>query len=148
MTLKRPHFLNVDLQISSKNDLKSLARELGRRVLVLYCGRAVRGYLLALETARNYKNPDRNIAAFCALIEALSSKGKRAWRAAQKREFDIGYDAVPGQRYSHVELNADSIERICKVAGSVAVTFYIEEKSTKSSARADQSQRANKVRER
>jgi hypothetical protein len=120
-----PHFCNVDLDIESRSDLSALKTELGRRVFVLTGGLVRPGFfLLRLETAKQYDNPDDTICAFCSVLERLSPKGKRAWRSAHKREFDVGYDLVPNQTASQFSLRTETLRRIAKLGATLGVTLY------------------------
>ena len=80
-TLPPPAFRNVDLEIESATPLDAIVAEWGENVVVLYSGPGRLGpgpalksrrHLLTLETAPEYKDPDRAIHAFCALVEGLS----------------------------------------------------------------------------
>ena len=120
-----PHFLNVDLEIESKHDLAVLAVELGRKVYDLGTGPVSPGcFLLRLETARKYDDPDDTICAFCSMLQRLPAKARRAWRSAHKKEFDIGYDAVPSQLASQFSLRNDTLKRISNLSATLGVTFY------------------------
>jgi hypothetical protein len=120
-----PHFCNVDLDIESKHDLAVLAAELGRKVYDLGTGPVSPGcFLLRLETARKYDNPDDTICAFCSMLQRLPAKPMWAWRSAHKKEFDIGYDAVPSQHFSQFSLRTDTLKRISNLGATLEVTFY------------------------
>jgi hypothetical protein len=124
-TMAAPHFCNVDLEIESRSDLKILEAELGRKVVVLHGGPVKRGcFLLRLETGTEYDNPDDTICAFCACLEALSPSGRRAWRSAYKKVFDVGYDVVPSQLASQFSLRTETLKRISNLGAALGVTFY------------------------
>lgn len=106
-----PHFCNVDLDIESKFDLAALEAELGKKVVVLHGGPVSPGcFLLRLEIVPEHDNPDDTICTFCSLLERLSAKGRRAWRSAHKKEFDVGFDAVRSQIASQFSLRTDTRE--------------------------------------
>jgi hypothetical protein len=119
------HFCNVDLDIESRFDLAPMEKELGRKVSVLAGGPVSPGcFLLRLETATHYQNPDDTIMAFCALLERLSPKAKRLWRSAHKKEFDIGYETARDKRASQFSLRTESLKRISHVGATLGATFY------------------------
>jgi hypothetical protein len=127
------HFLNVDLNIESKSDLAVLKSELGRKVYVLPGGPVSPGcFLLRLETSCQHNNPDDAICAFCSMIEQLSPKGKRVWRSAHKKEFDIGHDVVKGQAASQFSLRNETLKRLSALGATLGITFYNHAASTKS----------------
>jgi hypothetical protein len=129
-----PHFLNVDLEIESKHDLAVLEAELGKNECVLFGGPASPGcFLLCLEILPEYSNPDDNICALCSLLERLPAKARRAWRSAHKREFDVGYEAVPSRKIaSKFSLRADTLKRISNLGATLGVTFYYFPKGERS----------------
>ena len=120
-----PDFLNVDLDIESKSDLTVLKDELGQNVVDLGRGPVKRGcFLLRLETVPEYETPDDTICAFCALLERLSPKAKRAWQSAHKKEFDVGHDVVQGQLASQFSLRTETLKRLSALGATLGVTFY------------------------
>jgi hypothetical protein len=133
-----PDFLNVDLDIESKTDLKVLEAELGRKVYVLPGGPVSPGcFLLRLEILPQHKNPDDTICAFCSLLEGLSPKGKRAWRSAHKKEFDVGHNVAQGHAASQFSLRAETVKRLSALGATLGLTFYNHATSGKSVKRAD-----------
>jgi len=120
------HFRNVDLEIESKHDVAVLEAELGKNMCVLFGDQASPGcFLLCLEILPEYGNPDDTICALCSILERLSPMAKRAWRSADKKEFDIGYDAVPSKKIaSHFSLRTDTLKRISNLGATLGVTFY------------------------
>src|SRR5580698_6019237 len=97
--MKALHFCNVDLEIESRAELSGLLAELGRNIIALSGGPKRKGFhSLRLETAREYASPDATICAFCSCLEKLSQNGKRTWRAANRKVFDVGYEIVSPQR--------------------------------------------------
>jgi hypothetical protein len=128
--MKPPFFLNVDLEIESNSPLRSLTREFGKRVSVMFSGRVEGRHCLFVEIADTDRSLDGIIRAFCALIEGLSLESKRVWEAAHRKEFDIGYEArLSSQRANHFKVHPSTVRRMAKVGASLAVTFYREEKS-------------------
>jgi hypothetical protein len=118
-------FCNVDLDIESESDLAVLKSELGRHVVALPGGPVNSGsFLLRLETAAQFDDPDDTICGFCSLLEQLSVKGKRSWRSAYKKEFDIGYELIQAQYVSKFSLRAETLKRISALGATLGVTIY------------------------
>jgi hypothetical protein len=90
------HFLNVDLDIYSKRDLRPLVDRLGHKVRVLFAGREKRNFSSRLEIASNPKTADATIRAFCRLIDDVPKEGRRIWAAAIVRSFSVGVQAEIG----------------------------------------------------
>jgi hypothetical protein len=126
--MKPPYFLNVDLEIESKSSLVSLARELGDRVFVLFSGRIAGRNCLFVEVKEINLRQDSTINKLCALIEQLSPTGKRAWKAAHRREFDIGYEVRLGSdRANHFRIHPRTLVRVANLGAGLAVTLYRQE---------------------
>jgi sugar phosphate isomerase/epimerase len=121
-----PCFLNVDLEIMSKTSLDSLARDMGRRVIVLHCGPFARRHLLVLESSRQHKKPDAAIAALCSAIEHLAPAARRIWKGARK-DFDVGYELRSSERSSRFTLRPGTLERVARLGATLTVTYYREE---------------------
>ena len=120
-----PHFLNVDLDIESKSPLRPIARELGKRVVVMHSGRIRGRHCLFLESAKDHKTPDATIHDLCDLIEGLSPAARRLWDGALRRGFDIGYESRFKIRHcNQYTLRPDTIQRIAGLKAGVTVTFY------------------------
>jgi hypothetical protein len=118
------HYLNVDLDIRSKTDLGPVLKDMGRRVIVMHSGPIGSRHLLAVETARTYKNPDATIHALCDIVENLSRAARRLWNAAEK-QFDIGYEILPELTAARFTLRPDSLLRVTRLGASLAVTHYV-----------------------
>jgi hypothetical protein len=120
-----PRFLNVDLDIESASKLNSLVAEMGKRVIVLHSGRVskTKRHLLILESSPEHNGPDATIHALCKVIESLAPAARRVWDAARK-EFNVGYELRPSERYSSFSLRPDTLERIAKLGAKLVVTYY------------------------
>ena len=128
MKTKRPiGFVNVDLEIESSKPLNSLAEEMGSAVLVLYCGPSKgKWHLLAIETSRwpQPQTADAAVDLLCSVIERLSVRGRRLWKSARRRVFDVGYELPDGARAVGVVLKPEAVARITRLGATVAFTCY------------------------
>ena len=123
---RKPHFLNVDLDIESTSKLDSLAAVMGKRVIVLHSGPVpkTKRHLLALESSRwHLRNPDAAIQALCSVVESLSPASRRLWQKAWK-EFDVGYEFRPSERALRFSLRPDTIARVAALGANLTVTCY------------------------
>jgi len=117
-------FLNVDLDIRSKTELGPVLKDMGRRVAVMHSGPVGPRHLLAVETARTYKNPDATVHALCEIVENLSPTASRLWNAAEKH-FDIGYEIPPKMPASRFSLRPDTLLRVARLGAALVVTHYV-----------------------
>ena len=125
-----PEFLNVDLELESKESLDRIAQEFGDRVHVLHNGPLQDiPYLLALEIyAGDDRDPESIIEAFCDLIEALSGKAKASWRKCTARRFDIGIESGTGvaRRFGALclSLSPETLKRVAALSAEAVITVY------------------------
>ncbi len=120
------HYLNVDLDIRSKTELDPVLKDMGRRVAVMHSGPVGARHLLAVETARVYKNPDATVHALCEIVENLSPASRRLWNGAEKH-FDIGYELPPEVAASRFSLRPDTLLRVAQLGAALTVTHYIRD---------------------
>jgi hypothetical protein len=130
--MKAPEFLNIDLDIESKSPLDALEREFGDRVSVMFCGRMRGRHCLYLETAGRARGQDAILNALCSLVEGLSESGRRMWDAADKREFDLGYETrLSSERANRFRIRPGTLRRVAGLGATVAVTIYPEDSRTR-----------------
>lgn len=119
-------FLNVDLEIESRADLAPLAAELEPQASILYVG-PIRddGHLLNLECLlANPPSPDDTIHELCRLVEGLSPTGRELWERADRREFDVGFDATTEHLAARFALRTDTLARLNSLRATLAVSVY------------------------
>lgn len=120
-------FLNVDLEIESSTDLAPLAAEMDPQTSVLHSGPARDGYLMRIEIdsdPADQSGADERIHELCRVIEGLSPAGRQLWRSAERREFDVGYDATVEHVAARFALRTDTLERLTRLGATLAVTVY------------------------
>jgi hypothetical protein len=127
---RRPYFLNVDLDIESASSLRSLEKEFGERVVVLFSGRVNGRHWLRLETAKFTKSLETTVSDLCGLVEGLSPKGRKLWDRARTKEFNIGLETRFSSHHANrFAMRPSTLRRITKLGANVAVTLYREEKA-------------------
>jgi hypothetical protein len=89
-----PHFINVDLEVWSRRDLSALGKAAESVALVLYAGKSRRKYLVALEARETrLSSPEATMWALLKVIRSLPPVARRAWKSAESRVFNAGYQA-------------------------------------------------------
>jgi hypothetical protein len=125
-----PEFLNVDLELESKESLDLIAQEFGDKIHVLHNGPLQDiPYLLAVEVyAGDDRDPESIIEAFCDLIEDLPAKGKASWRKCTARRFDIGIESGTGATKQFgalcLSMSPRTLKRISALSAEVVITVY------------------------
>jgi len=118
------HFMNVDLDLYSRRDLQPLVEAFEKKVFVLYAGRVKRTYCAHLELARNPRNADYAIRAFCALVEALPRQTRDLWNNAKTRDFSVGVQAGARPNPADFVLAAETLKAVSRLHARVVFTIY------------------------
>ena len=117
-------FLNVDLDISSREDLAALAAALQPKLIALHVGRAGRTYRARLELAAQARTPDAAIRRLVAAVQRLPARQRAAWRRATSRDFNIGIQAAEEPGHIEFPLAPAPVAMVGKVGGRLVVTVY------------------------
>ena len=123
-------FLNVDLDISSQEDLTSLAAALHPGLITLHVGRMRRRYWARFELRAQPRNPDVALRRLVAAIERLSPRHRASWKRAVTRDFNIGIQATSEPRCSEFPLAPATVLSVGRVGGRIVITVYGAEAST------------------
>jgi hypothetical protein len=123
----RGGFVNVDLEVAARTraQLTPLINEFDGKLAPLWRGR-VKGQYGATYEARNFRLPDATatIHELAHAIESLSTSGRRAWRAASMRDFDVGVELARGERMLSVGVEPDAVRRVAALGGRIVFTVY------------------------
>jgi hypothetical protein len=123
--LDKNSFLNVDLEIFSKSDLKPLVAALGNKIMVHYLGREFRKNKAYLCLAGPQpKTPELGVIRYCKLIQKLPPPERAIWNAAKSRSFDIGIEAPKRETYYWFAVGPDAFRAAAEVGAQIAVTVY------------------------
>jgi hypothetical protein len=132
--LDKTRFLNVDLDIHSRLDLRPLVTALGEKISEMYVGRVRRTYEAHLELAwRRNQTPTSIILGFCKLIEALPPSKRKVWDSAKTRSFDIGIEAPVRNTYFWSAVSPEAVRAASEVGAQIAITVYGPMKTVKRS---------------
>jgi len=117
-------FLNVDLDIRARFDLRPLATAFGKNVVVLYTGHERRLYSAHLELARQPKNADAAIRDFTVMVHGLPRSHRKLWDAATTRDFNIGVQSVTQDKPYEIKLAVSTIQAVSSLSARIVVTIY------------------------
>jgi hypothetical protein len=117
-------FLNVDVDVRSRDDLGPLMEALGSKVIRLHDGRRGRLYWKRFTLAGGPKSLVDAVRRLCRLLDGLPPGAKKLWSDASIREFDIGIQA--GERPDSAEwvLDTSVLEDVAKAGARIRVTVY------------------------
>lgn len=117
-------FLNVDLDIQSKQDISLILNELGTNIFVLHRGQQENYYFACLEIDRDAPNADMTINIFCDLIENFSEETSKIWNSCYYKVFDLGYESGIQPNYFTSNISSTTIKRIASIGASLNITIY------------------------
>ena len=117
-------FLNVDLDISSREDLASLAAALRPKLIALHVGRVGRTYRARLELGTQPRSPDAAIRRLVAAVQRLSVRQRACWRRATTRDFNIGIQAAEKPNDIEFPVASATVALVGKVGGRIVITVY------------------------
>ena len=119
--------INVDLDIQSSGSLERLCSKLVAGGMdSLYCGDHQDGFFARFECVDggDEYDADEVIQKFCGIVEGLDESGERDWESADRRVFDVGYQATDGSDRWATELKNPTLLRVAKLGATVALTVY------------------------
>ncbi|MCE9545176.1 MAG: hypothetical protein K8T25_06630 [Planctomycetia bacterium] len=120
-------YLNNDLDLVSAEDLTVLAAAIesaGIPVLNAVTLGDNGLWYASFETNEQYAEPEPNIAAMLAAIEALPQAVRTAWDRCREREFNIGYDCGSKPWAFNQGLSTTLLARISAAGASLRLTLY------------------------
>jgi hypothetical protein len=119
------HFLNVDLELAgARASIDTIADELAPGVFELHRGRIGRLQWVHLEVVRQTKTLDATLRELVRLVRGLSPAAKRVWRAARRRDFNIGIQAGPTPKSSELAIEPATVQAVASLGGRLVITVY------------------------
>jgi len=142
-----PHFITVDLDVWSRQDLAVLAAAMEPQGFLQFVGKLRRKFFVSVEakSLRPQASPEETIWALLQVVESLSPRARRLWKRAESRVFNVGFDAGnfltlmherpvgSGLWYPRGRKKADPCETslgpellraVAKVGGTITTTIY------------------------
>jgi hypothetical protein len=121
----RTHFLNVDLEVRSKQDVADLARAFEPRAPTLSCMPFEDGYLANFELASQPTDPEAAIRSFVKLIDRLPPRARKLWKGASRRDLSIGVEAGSEASSFELALSPDVLRLAADVGARVTFVVYV-----------------------
>jgi hypothetical protein len=125
--LDKSLFMNVDLDIYSKSDLRPLVDALGDQIIEMWVGKVRRTYEAHLEVSGSHlapSAPSRIILRFCKLIGALPPSKRELWSAAKTKSFDIGIESPKRNMHFWSAVSPEAVRAAAEVGAQIAITIY------------------------
>jgi hypothetical protein len=91
--MSKPVFINIDMELSSSEDLSPLANELDGKIYVLQNEFVGEDYKLSFECNLNEEEPSKVLIQYVKLISGLSENSKDLLKKCNSRILDFGYES-------------------------------------------------------
>jgi hypothetical protein len=122
--MNEPRYLNVDLVVSSKEELTPIVESFGKDVVALFNGEWAEHYRAVFEIAGSHAAANEDIGYFCSLIEGLEGKALELWQSAYSREFDVGFESGSQGERAYVSVQSAVVKRVAEAGASISITLY------------------------
>lgn len=124
-----PYFLNVQFELRSDQDLTSIVKFLGDRVLVHYNGSwESKSNLVSLSLATadlgGDRDPETIISSFCDLIDAMPAEVRSLWDACSDKRFDVGFESGNVGNELNAVIGSKTLSRSGRVGADLVITVY------------------------
>lgn len=119
-------FLNTDLILKARFDLRPLAGALTNMGLVLLGDVTVKGgaWRATLESDLVRPTPERAAARIVTAVESLDDVQRASWRECVSRCLDFGYECCDEPFESSTTIGNPLLLRIASTGATMAVTIY------------------------
>ena len=118
-------YLNTDLEIESKEDLRPIIEAFGKEVFILHHGFIKGMQHASFELSHDHSFvPDEVIRRYCDLIEALPPTAKMIWNQCSTRLLDIGVESGSSPNCYRFEVHQSTLDRVSATGASLAVSIY------------------------
>lgn len=119
-------YLNTDLDLTSTEDLTSLAAALAKKgVCPLHTTHGEDGLWYAtFEVYRRQSEPEQDIADMLKVVESLGKRLRAIWLGCSRREFNIGYDCGSKPWAFNQGISNQLLKRMAAAEASLRITIY------------------------
>jgi hypothetical protein len=118
------HFLNVDLEIGARRGLDVLVEELTPHLFPMFRGKIGAFDRAHFEVGSVAGTIDGTMRSLVRALHKLSPTAKRAWRASNRRDFNIGIQAGLTPSSSEFEIAPKTAQDVAKLGGRIVITVY------------------------
>jgi len=117
-------FLNVDLELESKNDIGLLVGELAKKAILLNYDKDDYRQSARIEANTDIKTADQAINHLCEQLESCSRNALKQWLTCSKRTFDIGFNSGVQPKCFNQAIKSDTLLRISAIDAGIEITIY------------------------
>ncbi len=119
-----PRFLNVDLELTSRDSLDAIVEAFGRQHIVLRDSREGELNYASFEVGRHSTDPEATIVQLLDLVENLMEGARTQFRNAEARTLNVGFES--GIRHPRIEyvIGPSVLNRVARLDCGIAMTVY------------------------
>lgn len=123
-TNEKTEYLNVDLEIGSKQRLDALVEELRAKLTEIYRG-PLRGLKCAhYELKIPTESPNHAIRELVKVVKKLGPAARKVWKAAKHRNFNVGVHAGVQPSSKEFPVEPEALQDVLDVDGRIVLTVY------------------------
>jgi len=121
--MSNPEFINIDMELSSSENLSTLADELKGSILILKNEYEGKSYKLNFECKLNERNPTNVLMQYANLLKALSKNSQNLLKKCDSRILDFGYESGKNLVLSNF-ISAEVLADIASFNFDFVITIY------------------------
>ena len=121
--MQETSFLNIDLDIESKEDLTPLMKCWKDEIVIFRLEKENGIWYCSIETSEVSESDIIN--KYYQLVSNLNSDLKNIWYRALKRNFDFGYERNITQKSFQTNISQEYVSKINEMHGSITITTYL-----------------------
>ena len=114
----------MDLEVAGRSSLEPLDAELAPRLFALYRGREGSLDRAHYETRHQYGDAETCIRAMLRVLQRMSPKARRCWRAATVRDFSVGVQSGAKPFSFEVPISPATLADVAKLGARIVFTVY------------------------
>ncbi|MGI8668415.1 MAG: hypothetical protein ACR2J3_01055 [Aridibacter sp.] len=138
------HFINVDLELKSSDDIKPLIKELEKDDQALSMNLhlyekdepvfpyySVTFEIGSYDVSKSFDDEneliggvDVHLVEFCRIVENLSKKTRKIWDKCESKDFDVGFQSGNTSKSFRTLIQAETIKRCAELGASISLTVY------------------------
>ncbi len=118
-------YITGDMDLFSNSDLSLVADKIEKKGYCLHVNQwANDKYQISIGGLGIHNQPEKTISDFCNLAETFNKEEKILWDECSKRIIDIAFESGKEPISITYPLSSTTLNRICKLGISVAITIY------------------------
>ncbi len=117
-------FLNVDLELESKNDITILVADLAKKAEILHFDKDDYRQSVRIAAKEAFKSPEKAIIHLCEIVESSSREALKQWLGCNRRTFDIGFESGKKPKCFNQAINSDTLLRLSAIDAGIEITIY------------------------